>query len=85
MKKLILALLITSSFTAFGQYTTDEGSFAVTYSQLRSYERPEGQSDWIYANGDLHIWTFQFNVDFFCMSGMYRTIWNCNGRLSGQA
>jgi len=69
MKNLLFTLLAMASFTAFIQYTPDEGSFTVTYSQLRSYEKPEGQSDWVYANGDFHTWTFQFNVDFFACPG----------------
>ena len=48
MKNLMVTLLTAISFTAFGQYTHVEGSFQKTYSQIRTYEIPEGETEWFY-------------------------------------
>ena len=69
MKKLLFTLLTVISTTAFSQYTETESSFSKTFTQLRTYERPEGAEDWIYSGGDFVIWTLSLNVDFFACPG----------------
>ena len=69
MKNLMVMLLTAISFTAFGQYTHNDDSFQKTYTQLRTYEIPEGETEWFYANGDFVEWTFHFNIDFFACPG----------------
>ena len=67
MRKLFLTLFTALSFTSFGQYVTDEGSFTKTYTQLRSFNKQD--SLWVYTGGDFKEWTFVFNVDFFTYPG----------------
>ena len=69
MKNLMVMLLTAISFTAFGQYTHNDDSFQKTYTQIRTYEIPEGETEWFYANGDFVEWTFHFNIDFFACPG----------------
>ena len=65
MKKLLFTLLTVISSTAFSQYITNDGSFQKTYTQVRNYQKFDGNTNWTYTGGDFVTWTFHFNVDFF--------------------
>lgn len=75
MKKFIGLFLTMIGLTSFAQYELTESSFSKTYSQLRTWEKPE--STWVYSNGSTTQWTFHFNVDFFPFeksSGMFGAV-----------
>ena len=63
MKQFIGIFLTMVGLTSFGQYELTESSFSKTYTQLRTWEKPD--STWVYSNGSNTEWTFHFNVDFF--------------------
>ncbi len=66
MKQFFVFFLTMIGLNGFGQYTLTETSFSKTYTQLRTWEKPD--SVWLYSNGANTQWTFHFNVDFFPFS-----------------
>jgi len=61
-KVITLTLGLLFSVMSYGQYIPTEGTFSKTYTQIRTWERPD--STWVYADGTLKEWTFHYNVDF---------------------
>ena len=70
MKNLLFTLLATTSFTAFSQYTHDEGSFQKTFTQVRNHQIIGDDPEWSYTGGRFcRHGPFHFNVDFFPCPG----------------
>jgi len=75
MKHFFMVFLTMIGLNVFGQFNLTENSFSKTYTQLRTWEKPD--SVWVYSNGSNTQWTFHFNVDFFPFSknsGMFGAV-----------